>query len=117
MLAQPLLLSASTDTPVDTDCQEIPEKEKKRDPGRKRMPSLFQNSIFFKYNSSLNRCEFYSLPENSSLSVVIIDSNGNTKYGVITESNPYWYISLASDNYYITCTSDNGSTFEGYIYI
>lgn len=102
--------------PEDPETQEIPERNYGQDPERKRMPSR-HSRIFFRYDYLNRWCIFSNLGSSTSMSVTITDLEGNTRFGSVSSDFPIWQIDLQSGEYFIACTSDTGTTYEGFVYI
>lgn len=91
----------------------IPEKKEDPNKDRKRMPS--RRYIGFSYNPYTEECLF-AIPDGiASISVELEAMDGTIFFGKVTAEYPVWQISLSSGDYLVTCTANNGSTFQGYV--
>lgn len=86
---------------------------KEHNPSRPRVPS--HEFIGFIYDYGV--CHF-SLPEYISyIDVYMENENGDTFASTVYAANPYWTISLIPGDYHIICTANEGSVFEGNVWI
>ena len=93
----------------------LPEKKINPDPNRKRMPS--RRYVIFTYNSTAGECRF-TLPEGiNGISVTLESEDGMAYYGYVSADNPVWPLTRAQGEYHIICDAENGSTFEGDVWI
>lgn len=93
----------------------VPEKQEDLNKDRKRMPS--RSYIGFSYNSYTQECLFTIPGDISSISVELEAIDGTIHYGNVIAEYPVWQISLTVGDYFVTCTANNGSTFQGYVFI
>lgn len=93
----------------------LPEKKINPDPNRKRIPS--HRYVIFTYDASLGECRF-TLPEGiGGIAVTLESEEGYLYYNYVAIENPVWPVTLEQGEYHIICDADNGSTFEGDVWI
>lgn len=91
------------------ETQEIPERNHGEDPNRKRM-SARHDGISFRYDYLNKSCVFSNFGPSTSLSVTITDWEGNSGFGFVSIDRPVWQIDLPTGEYFVSCTSDTGTT-------
>ncbi len=117
LLSPSLMFAHSEDTPSEgSDDMYLPPTYRDVDPNRKRMPSR-HDGIYFRYDYLNRWCVFSNLGSTTTLSVTITDLEGNSRFGTVSSDFPVWQIDLQSGEYFISCTSDSGTTYEGFVYI
>lgn len=93
----------------------IPEKKEKPDDGRKRVPS--GRYIGFYYDGISQNCEFAFPAGIDSISVIMEGNDGSLFFGTASVENPVWHVSLPTGEYHVVCNADNGSVYEGDVWI
>lgn len=93
----------------------IPENYNPENKGKKRMPS--RNYILFSYDVATGYCSFV-LPEGIDYVAVKIESeSGDIYYGEISSDNSIMCIFLNNGGNHIVCIANNGTVFEGDVWI
>lgn len=117
LLSPSLMFAHSEDAPSEgSDDMYLPPTYQDVHPDRKRMPSR-HDGIYFRYDYQNKWCVFSNLGSTTTLSVTITDFEGNSRFGTVSSDFPVWQIYLQSGEYFIFCTSDTGTTYEGFVYI
>lgn len=110
----PDLLAQSVPSPAK-DPQQIPKTEKGYNLGRHKKPSHDQVTIGFYYENSI---AYFIMPDYLTYIKVSMEGNdGEIFSSYVYATNPCWSISLPPGEYYIECDADQGSHFEGLVYI
>lgn len=112
----PALLNASDPVPtMDSKTTDL-KKDNPQQPFRPKAPSHV--SIHIVFNPLTQECLF-GLPDGiDHVSVeVICEQTGFTFYDEVFASDPIAIIPMAPGNNVIVCTTDNGETFSGTLYI
>lgn len=113
----PAMLNATDPVTPPTNSSETDlKKGYPIDPTRPRVPS--NQTIHIVYTPITQEC-FFGLPDGiDHVSVEIVgDEIGFTFYDEVYSSDPIAIVPMTYGSYSITCTTDDGSSFSGYITI
>lgn len=117
LLSLSFMYARSEDAPSGgSDDMYLPPTYQDAHPDRKRMPAR-HDGIYFRYDYLNRWCIFSNLRSTTTLSVTITDLEGNSRFGTVSSDFPIWQIGLQSGEYFISCTSDTGTTYEAFVYI
>lgn len=107
------LLAQST---PNTNTQQILKNEKVNTPSRPKMPSSSEwDSIGFSYDNGI---AYFTMPDYITYIKVSLESESGENFSsYVYASNPIWSVNLPQGEYYIECDADEGSLFEGIVYI
>ena len=102
-------------SPPDTNTQQILKTTPDHNPIRHRMPSSEWDSIGFSY---ANGTACFTMPDYITYIKVCLESESGENFSsYVYASNPIWSVNLPQGEYYIECDADEGSLFEGFVYI
>lgn len=106
---------AQTPDSSTTDSFTIPKKKTDLTPTRHKMPSIDCDAIGFTY---LNGIASFSMPDYITYIKVTMESeNGEAFSSYVYAANPFWTVTLTPGEYSIECEANDGSLFEGTVYI
>lgn len=108
-------LFAQSTPSSNKNIQQVPKTKNEQTPIRHRMPSLDFDAIGFSYS---NNIVYFTMPDYITYITVSMESNdGEIFSSYVYAVNSFWSITLPSGEYYIECDADEGSHFEGLVYI
>lgn len=100
----------------NTSGQVIKKKTKPSFPERAKAPSRVM--ILFSYDYEAETVYFELPAEVEYIDITMRSSETfQTYFGTASATSPEWFQPLSTGEYTITCITDNGDVYEGYVFI